>query len=226
MVSPSSSAAAPLGAAPHEVGLDERLVEVTLRLLAEEGLERLSLRRIARRAGVSHNAPLRHFESLADLLAEVAASGFRLLAGAVDEASRALPPGTPPDERLRAAGRAYAEKAVANPDLFALMFRPELLDARNASMRRDASEAFEQVVSLVRAAQAAGWQPDRDTRLLAGCTWASVHGLATLFAQGALPGAVPGASLEDAMEVLFELQIAAPVSSGAEPAPDIQEGTS
>ena len=56
--------------------LRDRLVRTTLDLLSEQGLEGLSLRSIARRAGVSHGAPLRHFASLADLLSEVAAHGF------------------------------------------------------------------------------------------------------------------------------------------------------
>jgi len=183
----------------------ERLIRTALDVLADQGLEGSSLRNIARRAGVSHGAPLRHFASLADLLSEVAAHGFRMLSEAIEKSGAQLAPGVGALARLRAGSRAYVECAVANSALFALMFRPELLDADNASYRRDASAAFEQVVAGVRAAQDAGWHPQRDTRVLAGAIWASLHGLATLWAQGALSGPVPRASLEDALTTALEL---------------------
>jgi AcrR family transcriptional regulator len=185
----------------------DRLIQTALDLLSREGLEGLSLRNIARRAGLSHSAPLRHFESLADLLSEVAAHGFRLLSEAVEKSAAQLAPGIGPLARLRAGSRAYVECAVANPSLFALMFRPELLDADNPSYRRDGGGAFERVVDRVRAAQDTGWHPQRDTRVLAGAVWASLHGLATLWAQGALSGPVPHASLEDALNTALELLI-------------------
>jgi AcrR family transcriptional regulator len=185
----------------------DRLLQTALDLLVAEGLEGLSLRSIARRAGVSHGAPLRHFASLADLLSEVAAHGFRVLSEAIEKSAAQLAPGVGPLARLRAGSRAYVECAVANRALFALMFRPELLDAENASYARDGSAAFERVVVQVRAAQDAGWHPQRDTRVLAGAVWASLHGLATLWAQGALSGVVPHASLDDALTTALELVI-------------------
>src|SRR5258706_3324731 len=185
--------------------LRDRLIQTTLDLLREDGLEGLSLRSIARRAGVSHGAPLRHFASLADLLSEVAAPGFRMLSEAIGKSGAQLAPGVGPLARLRAGSRAYVECAVANRALFALMFRPELLDADNASCRRDGAAAFERVVVQVRAAQDAGWHPRRDTRVLSGAVWASLHGLATLWAQGALGAAVPHASLDDALTTALEL---------------------
>jgi AcrR family transcriptional regulator len=185
--------------------LDERLVEVTLELLAEEGLEGLSLRNVARRAGVSHAAPARHFRSLADLLAEVAARGFALLSEAMLRSDAQLPPRADVVTRLSAAARAYVECAVANPALFALMFRTEDLDVGNASFARDSRAAFDGLLHHVRACQASGWQAERDTRLLAGSMWAAVHGLATLWSQGAYQAPIPGASLEDALTTTLEL---------------------
>jgi len=182
-----------------------RLIRTALDLIAAEGLEGMSLRNIARRAGVSHGAPLRHFASLADLLAEVAAHGFRMLSEAIEKSGAQLAPGVGPLARLRAGSRAYVECAVANRALFALMFRPELLDAENGSYRRDGGAAFERVVVQVRAAQDAGWHAQRDTRVLAGAIWASLHGLATLWAQGALGSVVPHASLDDALTTALEL---------------------
>jgi AcrR family transcriptional regulator len=185
--------------------LDERLVQVALDLLETEGLGALTLRRIARRAGVSHGAPQRHFESLSELLSEVAARGFALLSEALEKSGASLPPDVGPLARLEAAGRAYVATAVANPALFALMFRPEALDLANAAFLRESAAAFEQLVRHVRAAQDGGWRAARDTRLLAGCVWSAVHGLASLWAGGAFSGPVPSASLDDALTTTLEL---------------------
>ena len=187
--------------------LDERLVDLAEELLDRDGLEALSLRRIARRAGVSHGAPLRHYPSLAALLSEVAARGFRLLSETIDKSAAQLPSGAGPSARLAAAGRGYVELAVARPGLFALMFRPEALDPQHAELVRASAEAFEQLVRLVRAAQDAGWRAEHDTRLLAGCVWAAVHGLALLWAQGAfsVAAAASGATLDDALRTTMQL---------------------
>ncbi|MFQ5514417.1 MAG: TetR/AcrR family transcriptional regulator [Myxococcota bacterium] len=185
--------------------LDHRLVEVALKLVESEGLEGLTLRRVAREAGVSHGAPLRHFAGLADLRAEVAGRGFQRLTDAIDRASRGLPPGAGPLARLRAAGAAYVETAVAHPGLFALMFRPDLLDTTNERFARESARAFDRLVRLVENAQDAGYEPEADARTLAGAIWAAVHGLASLWSQRAFSGAVSGARLEDALEISLRL---------------------
>jgi AcrR family transcriptional regulator len=184
--------------------LDLRLLDVAEELLDAHGLEGLTLRRIARRAGVSHGAPLRHYASLAQLLSAVAARGFRMLSEAVEKAGAQLPPGAGPVARLAAGGRGYVELAVAKPGLFALMFRPESLDPSHPDLARASHEAFEQVVRGVRAAQDAGWRAGIDTRLLAGCVWASVHGLATLWSSGAFT-VTHTRSLDEAIETTLEL---------------------
>jgi AcrR family transcriptional regulator len=190
--------------------LDERLVEVALKLLESENIEGVTLRRIAREAGVSHGAPLRHFAGLSDLRAEVAARGFRILSDAIDEASRSLPAGAGASARLRAAGVAYVEAAVARPALFALMFRPDLLEGSNARLQIESAHAFERLVRLVETVQDAGFEADSDTRTVAAAIWASVHGLASLWSQGALAGAVPGARLEDALDISLRLLVDSP----------------
>jgi AcrR family transcriptional regulator len=185
--------------------LDERLVQSALELLAEEGIEGLTLRRVARRAGVSHGAPARHFRSLKDLLAEVAARGFALLSEAIEKSGAQMPAEAGPMPRLAAAARAYLDCAVENAALFALMFRTEALDQTNAALAREGPAAFDQLLRQVRAAQAQGWHSDLDPYLLAGSLWASVHGLATLWSQGAFQGPVPHASLHDALAITLEL---------------------
>jgi AcrR family transcriptional regulator len=193
--------------------LSERLVQVTLDLLAADGLPALTLRRIARETGVSHGAPLRHFRSFTDLKSEVAAHGFRLLSEAIDKSVASLSPQADAAERLAQAGRAYVDSAVTSPHLFALMFRSGELDPENAAYARDSRAAFDQLLRHVRAVQETGWLPDRDTGLLAGSIWAAVHGLATLWSAGAYTGAIPHASLEDAIGALG-ITLPAPHSQG------------
>ncbi len=197
-----------LSVPPAPPSLGQRLIDVTVELVGREGIESLTLRRIARRAGVSHGAPLRHFDSLSDLLADVAAHGFRLLSARIDDYTGALSGDATASQRLGAAGRAYVRVAVENPGLFALMFRPDRLAHDNVLYRQDADAAFERLLRHVQSAQRAGWQADRDTRLLAGIVWSSVHGLATLWSQGTMQGPVPDASLDDALALSLDLLMA------------------
>jgi AcrR family transcriptional regulator len=195
---------------PSAAPLADRLVEAAEAILAEEGLEALTLRAIARRAGVTHGAPLRHYPSLAALLSEVAARGFRALVAAVEAAETALPPGADGPARLAAAARAYVGCAVARPGVFALMFRPELLDVAAPRFARDSQAAFAQLERAVRAAQDGGWRTAAPTRRLAGALWASIHGFASLWTQGAYQGVVRAPSLDAALDDLVGLLLAEP----------------
>jgi AcrR family transcriptional regulator len=197
--------------------LADRLVSVVEEILDQDGLAALSMREVARRAGVTHGAPLRHYRSFGALLAEVAAGGFRELESTVDEAAAAVPARSGPTARLAAAARAYVACAVKRPGRFAVMFRPELLDAAHPAFARDAIGAFEQLVRLVRAAQDAGWQPDAETRRLAGALWAGVHGLATLWIQQSYAQVVRVASLDDAVGDLISLTTLAQAASASRP---------
>jgi AcrR family transcriptional regulator len=196
-------ARAPRRATP--AALPDRLIDAAEAVLAKEGLEGLRLREVARRAGVTHGAPLRHFPSFAALLAEVAARGFETLAAAVEAYADAVPAGAGARARLAAGARAYVDCALEHPGRFALMFRPELVDFSRPRIARESIAAFEGLVRLVRAAQDAGWETARDTRQLAGATWAAIHGLASLWVQGSYAGVVPNTPVEDALETTIEL---------------------
>src|SRR4051812_39086545 len=105
----------------------DRLVDTARAYLDEEGVDGIGLREIARRAGVSHGAPLRHFPTLGALLAAVAAAGFRDLYASVDLAVRSGT-GDDPLARLTAAAHGYVDFARSHPGVFALMFRADLCD--------------------------------------------------------------------------------------------------
>jgi AcrR family transcriptional regulator len=196
-----------MAAGAERTALNDRLIDVTADLLATEGTEALSLREIARRAGVSHGAPLRHYPSLANLLAHVAAEGFARLKDFIDAALVLMPEATAV-ERLGAAGRAYVAFAMANPGHFTLMFRNDLLDGTEETLLSNGATAFDQLVQLVELAQRDGWHADDDRLALAGVLWSTVHGIASLWLMGAL-GATTGAAGVDtitdlALATLFD----------------------
>lgn len=151
------------------------LVSAALGLLAEDGADAVSLRAVARRAGVSAMAPYRHYPDKEALLAAVAAQGFDGLRAALRATDDAAP-----------AGRALVEQAVAyvryaleNPALFRLMFGPKRLGAHPELTA--AGEAAYAVLAARVVAQAPA-NADRDALAL-GC-WSLVHGLASLFLDG------------------------------------------
>src|SRR5271165_6578756 len=103
----------------HRGNLKQSLLDAAVALVGEVGPEAFTLREVARRAGVSHNAPYRHFESKDDLVEAVATEGFRELTEAMRKSS-ALP--SKARDRLTAAGLAYVSFALRRQDHFAVMF--------------------------------------------------------------------------------------------------------
>lgn len=190
----------------------DRLVATARVVLDEQGLDGLTLREIARRAGVSHGAPRRHFPTLASLLAAVVADGFRGLIASVD---RHVAGAVGARERLAAAGRGYIDFAVSNPGVFSVMFRPELFDRTDDECSAVALESFGQLAGLVAAAQADGYRPDADNTQLASIVWTTVHGLAVLWIDGggSMPGAGAGTGLDDFVALSQSIVL------GTDPAP-------
>jgi AcrR family transcriptional regulator len=168
----------------------QRLVAEARAMLDEQGLDGLTLRAIARRAGVSHGAPLRHFPTLAVLLSTVAAQGFRDLIAAVDAETATLPVDATALVRLSAAGRAYVYFATNNPGVFTIMFRSERLDPADPVYVTASIDSFLQLQGRVEDAQREGFHPDVEPTRLASVMWTTMHGLADLWVRGCgLPGA-------------------------------------
>jgi len=168
----------------HHGDLREALVTAGRKLLEEKGLRGFTLRECARRASVSHAAPGHHFASLDDLMAELAARGFRELAAAMTtEAERA---GDDPTARLVSLGVGYMAFAAANPVLFQLMFSREAnrIEAEQpgegaSAIRRLQATAVEAVL-----VQASGEIKQRMTDF----AWATMHGFITLVLEGEIGG--------------------------------------
>jgi AcrR family transcriptional regulator len=154
-------------------------------LLEEDGAGGLSLRAVARRAGVSPTAPYRHFANREVLISEIAVQGYRDLAGCLAEAHPA--PRTPAD--LATVAVAYVQFALAHPALFRVMFS-EPCDPGNDERAAATAVISAYVDGLVRRA-VPGNGADFDA--LAIAVWALVHGLAFLHLDGKLDASDPEA---------------------------------
>ncbi|MFJ1968395.1 TetR/AcrR family transcriptional regulator [Streptomyces sp. NPDC087903] len=162
-----------------ETGLRARLVEVGVDLVTREGAQALTLREIARRAGVSHGAPRRYFPTHLELLSAIARRGFAELA---ERATAVTGDGTASARtQLAELSRCYLEFGLGNRGMYELMFRHDLLESGHLGLRDTSLPLFGRLVDLVGRAR-----PDMDARLVAGALWANLHGLVQLWSWGSL----------------------------------------
>jgi AcrR family transcriptional regulator len=163
----------------HHGDLRNALLAATDALLSEAGLEKFTLREVARRAGVSHGAPAHHFGDVSGLLSAYTAEGFAQLAAAMADRRAAASP--PPLEQLIATGLAYVDYALAHRARFQLMFRSDRLDPESEQLEKAGAAAYGHLVDCV-AALDPGDGPDADARRLRTTVlaWSVVHGYATL----------------------------------------------
>jgi len=167
----------------HHGDLKNALLQAAETLLAETGAAGLSLRAVAKAAGVSHTAPYRHFKDKAALLCALAQAGFERLRLAIHAAADAVPHDA--GQKLIAAGSAYVTQAVRNPELTRLMFGG-VTEPGDDGASHAADAAFESLVWIITAGVQAGAFRDRDPYELALVAWTSMHGLAMLIAAGLL----------------------------------------
>ena len=165
----------------HHGNLRAACVDAGIRLVEEDGPDAVTIRGVARIAGVSHTAPLHHFRDRAELLHEIAERGFDLLLERLD---REIRPGSGPLESLRTYGLAYVLHAVDHPGLFQVMFAPCDDPPGEAAYRR--------LINLCAAAQAAGEVPGEDPIRLGLLFWSTVHGLASLYGHMGLDSGTSG----------------------------------
>ncbi|MER7913076.1 TetR/AcrR family transcriptional regulator [Streptomyces sp. NPDC096068] len=166
-------------------GLRGRLVRVGVELVNAEGAQALSLREIARRAGVSHGAPRRHFPTHLDLLSAIARQGFAELAARVAAEDRE---GAGPRERIALLARVHFDYAGSRRGMYELMFRHDLLESGRLGLRETSLPLFARLTELV-----ARVRPGADPVVVAGALWANLHGIAQLWHWGSLRLATGGA---------------------------------
>jgi AcrR family transcriptional regulator len=154
----------------HHGDLRRALISEGTAMLAETGPAALSLREVARRLGVSHNAPYRHFATREALLAAIAASGFDELAEATDKAAA----------DMKARGLAYIAFALEHPAVFRLMFSDLIDRAAFPELAVAATNGLERAAGAIGAAYG-----DEPEAVMAA--WSFVHGLAQLLLDGQAP---------------------------------------
>jgi AcrR family transcriptional regulator len=167
----------------HHGNLKEALLDAAVAMIAETGPRGFTLREAARRAGVSHNAPYRHFRDRNDLLAAVATDGFDRLTRAMASAG----PKASPLNRLRRSGLAYVDFALRWPQHFAAMFDAPWKQPEYPACAAAAERCFQTLLGFVRDCQAADQMPAGDPEPLAYHAWSLVHGVAKLANAGQLP---------------------------------------
>ena len=163
--------------------LRQKVLQASLALIDERGLDRLSMREVARKAGVSHQAPYHYFADREAILAAIAGEGFAKLGQALMRAAEGA--GADAGKAVEAMGRAYVDFALRHPAYFQVMFRADAVPLeRYPEARKQEDEAFGRLVEGIDKALAG--QPAETSRKLAIASWALVHGLATLILEGSL----------------------------------------
>jgi len=158
----------------HHGNLKSVLARAALKLVGETGLGAFNLREVARRAGVSHNAPYRHFKKKEDIFAALATEGFRQWN---ERLQAALQQGSDPADQLRAASRAYLRFAFENPARFNVMFHSEFDRETYGEYVAAYTASLSLLSQLMTACGALGAESAEVTGDL---VWTGVHGITEL----------------------------------------------
>ncbi len=164
----------------HHGNLRAALLERAAEIIAEHGVEAVSLRALARDLGVSHAAPSRHFADRAALLAELAKEGFRRSVEAMNQGAKEA--GADPVARYRALGRSYVRFACENPALFRAINHPEVRQVADAELAEAHGEWLSALRAGAEAARESGWHPEASPDALVAFSVAAAMGAASLFA--------------------------------------------
>lgn len=201
-------------AAPYHHGdLKAELIGIAIDCIETDGVSKLSLRKIANRAGVSHNAPYMHFSSKEALLDAVVAHGFALLRSRISEAGG--------DDKLTAADwadrvkmgfRAYVTFARDHPGLYALMHVPQAKQRPSDQHTREDAGAdapgtatLRGLAATLEAGQKLGKVRAVNSKDLALWVWTTLHGVASLTSENraAFEGKSPEAVSEAVLDCLI-----------------------
>ena len=187
----------------HHGDLRRSLLRAAESELAEGGVESFSLRKVAKRAGVSHAAPAHHFGDVTGLLTALTKEGYMRFADALrDGANR----GGMPRDRLIEMGLSYVHFALHNTAIFRLIFSSERPDFNDPGLADAANDAF--MVLADEIADLTGAHPFQDDSAmsLAGALWSVVHGAGDLIASGRMGtvGSLPPQARDQQIRCMIE----------------------
>ncbi len=163
----------------HHGDLKNALIQAGVDILARDGIGALSLRSVAREAGVSHSAPYAHFSDKQALIAAISTEGFHRLHAQLETVSAPLK--EQPHNQITACARAYANFAVQERDIFNIMFSGVLEQEKAYPEFVEISTATAALLAgIVGSCQSAGIFPAGKTDLLSVVIWGQLHGIVTL----------------------------------------------
>lgn len=166
----------------HHGNLRSALLEHAAAEIEDTGVEKLSLRQVAKRAGVSHAAFAHHFGSAQGLLTALAAEGFTMFGKALSDARNH--DYTQGADLLETSGLAYIQFALDHPQLFSLMFSSKLPDFSDPTLDEASMKVFQAFIADVHGSNVLEGDGPGGVDSVAMANWAKVHGLATLLLTG------------------------------------------
>jgi AcrR family transcriptional regulator len=185
----------------HHGDLPRALREATLALVTEQGgAGGVTLRQIAERAGVSHNAPYRHYSDKSDILAAIATEGFATLSSAMTAARNDV---KDEKERFVRTGRAYLRFTQEHPGRSMVMFGHDVHKSRTPELQHAANATFQILKDLARDAGVTDLVKSRQAGVV---VWSFLHGLGVLARNAQVPssvGATPEALADLGLRQLF-----------------------
>ena len=181
----------------HHGDLKRVVIETAQDMLREDKGWQFTLREVARRAGVSHAAPYKHFPDKGALLAELATLGFNELreelSGAIERPLRSA------RAEFMAAAKAYVHFGTANPSLYRLMFSADVDKKAFPKLDEAGASAFAELLGILERGQQSGAFKKQPVRGQAAAAWALVHGFTMLAIDGQLLPEKVGAKPIDAV---------------------------
>ena len=175
----------------HHGNLRAQLIEAALEMIEESGTKDLTLRGIAKRAGVSHAAPYRHFKGKEALLEAVASEGFSLMLSEIRERISTL--GDDPLARFRVCGSAYIDFALAHRAHFRVMFAAPFDGVTLPdSLKPESTPFFQLFLSIIDECLEAGVLKGESGRDICVTAWSVVHGFSLLVMDGHLVKTISG----------------------------------
>jgi AcrR family transcriptional regulator len=200
----------------HHGALHAALLETAERLLERDGLAGLTLRAVAREAGVSHAAPSHHFGDLTGLVSELAAIGFRRFNAAMTVADS---DGNTLADRAMARAKAYVAYARAHPAMYGLMFRTERLDMTRPALHDAGKAAFAGLAGAIGAQRQEQISTDAlslDQAAAIARAWSLVHGFTMLLLDGRLADILKrlpeGTDPTTLLDAMLKTQVIRPLS--------------
>jgi AcrR family transcriptional regulator len=166
----------------HHGDLRAALIKAALELVEESGPDGFTLREAARKVGVTHTAPYRHFADKDALLVALAEEGFDGMHARMQERLAGV---ARAGERLQQIGIAYVEYAVAHPSHFRVMHSCKADESTDPGFNACKSRTFALLMETIAACQAEGALPAGPAGRYALAAWSAVHGLAELLVSGA-----------------------------------------